>query len=128
MLDARLDRVQHRLAAFMGRDVEFHHGRLTRHDLARPRGEIAGDRPEMFIRQQEDRTRASPAVGAQAQCGGHLRDAAEAQVVRQVVDLGAHHRGDFAFQRIAREQIDGQQQRAGEYGDQRRVQQRQPRR
>ena len=57
----------------------------------------------MRIRQQEHRAGAAPAVGAQAQRGGHLRDAAEPQVVRQVVDLGAHHRADLALQRIARQ-------------------------
>ena len=108
MFDARLHRVQHRLTAFVRGDFELDHagfGSLASggQNIARPCGEIAGHRPEVRIREQEHRAGAAPAVGAQAQRRGHLGDAAQAQVVRQVVDLGAHHRADLAFQRIARQ-------------------------
>ena len=72
-------------------------------DVARPLGEIAGHGAQLRVGQQEHRAGAAPAVGAQVQRGRDALHAAEPQVVGQVLDLGAHHRGDLAFQHVARQ-------------------------
>ena len=57
MLDARLDRVQYRRAAFVGGDFELHDpGRRTQADVARPLRQIARHRLEILVGQQEHRT------------------------------------------------------------------------
>jgi len=93
--------VQHAGAALLGVDVELHaFGRLRRH-VARPFGEVAGDALQIVVREQEHGARAAPAVAAQLERRRDLVDAAEAQVVGQVVHLGAHDRRDLALQRVA---------------------------
>ena len=65
VFDARLHRVQHRLAAFLRGDVELDHGGFgslasRMHHIARPRGEIAGQRPEVADRRAGTPRRCGP--------------------------------------------------------------------
>ena len=98
------DRMQHRGAALARDDVEFDHRRIVAAWTSRGHSERLPATGRNCASASRNTAPVRPQLSVRRRSVAATRvHAAEPQVVGQVVDLGAHHRGDLALQRVARQ-------------------------